>query len=651
MKTTGRLRAKTAGGLLTSQSTVSLKVGPFRWFCLSGYHARIFGPGSPNWEDLDHDERAQLVKENPARRVYRITLKELEVFAKVYQRAGIRGLLKRIFRPTPSQVEFHHLQIAHTRQVPVVKPIAWSRSITTGNPQAILLTESLGRTKSLEELLWAEARVDPDELAAGLQSAAQLLAQMHCAGILHGDLHPGNILLVPPNDLDRDENPEEEQEKEEESRQAIPKFQAYITDLQNARFEQRGGHASADPFHPRRISNTATLFAALRHTLHAVQLDRFVLDYLETMQPNRHWPEDQVATYRALVHPKSDEHDRKIWIGRDRRALRDSRYARKLRLNRNWEAMVHLQLKRPLDFSPASRHSFTLEQWRALLADPMILTAPGRFLKEGRRTTVVARILPLGRTELPVVAKHTKLRSGWRGVLESLRSSRALKQWKIANALITRGLPTPLPLAVLEHYRFILLRESIFLCEEIVRGINLKTMILKGLLPKIPGQRRDLITCLARTLAKLQKRGFTHRDCKISNILIQHRPGEHPCYQVFLVDLDGLQLSSRVLNPRNLTNHEALLRMASSVVCLPDTKVKRTDYLCFFHEYIRSLDLPEAKDRPGKKALWNQMASQVLRRAEQERLRTEQRTGLADLQDLKPKVRISETEFPEEGNT
>ena len=385
MKTTGRLRVQTAGGLLTSQSTVSLKVGPFRWFCLSGYHARLFGPGSPDWSALDHDTRAELVKENPLRRVYRVILNDLEVYAKVYHPAGLRGLLKRVFRPAPSQVEFHHLQIAHTRQVPVVKPIAWSRSIKRGDQQAVLLTESLGRTKSLEEMLWCEDPVDPDELAGGLQSAAQLLGRLHCAGILHGDLHPGNILFLEQIETRSDEEEALESQEQEESQPTRKIFLSYITDLQHARFEQRGGHASAEPFHPRRISNTAILFAALRHTLSAEQLDRFVLEYLETMQPNRNWSENQVVKYRDLVHRRSDEHDQRIWAGRDRRALRDSRYARKLRLNRDWEAMVHLEVKRPLDFSPASRHQFNIEQWRTVLADPMILTAPGRFLKEGSR--------------------------------------------------------------------------------------------------------------------------------------------------------------------------------------------------------------------------------------------------------------------------
>jgi len=640
MKTTGRLRAKTAGGLLTSQSTVSLKVGPFRWYCLSGYHARLFGPGSPDWSALGDDNRAQQVKENPVRRVYRVSWNDLEVYAKVFQPVGIRGFLKRLFLPSPSQVEFLHLQIAYTRQVPAVKPLAWSRSITTGNPQAILLTESLGRTKSLEEMLWSEEPVDPDELAAGLQSAARLLGRMHCAGILHGDLHAGNILFVPQIETRRNEEEERASAEQEESYPRRPGFPAYITDLQNARFEQRGGHASAEPFHPRRISNTAILFAALRHTLNVEQLDQFVLEYLQTMQPNRNWSAGEAAHYRDLVHRRSDEHDRRIWAGRDRRALRDSRYAKKLRLNRDWEAMVHLQLKRPLEFSFASRYQFTLEQWRTVLADPMLLTAPGRFLKEGSRTTVVARTLTLGRTDLPVVAKHTKLRSGWRGVLESLRDSRALKQWKIANALITRGLPTPLPLALLEHYRFVLLKESIFLCEEIVRGISLKVMILKDVLPKTPGQRRELTTCLAGMLAQLRKRGFTHRDCKISNILIQHRPGEHPCYQVFLVDLDGVQLRNRFLTHLDSMDHEPLIRMASSVVCLPDNGVTRTDYWRFFGEYLRRLELPEAKDRRWKKELWKQIVPEVLQRAEAERMRTKERTGLADMHDLKEKVMI-----------
>jgi len=305
---------------------------------------------------------------------------------------------------------------------------------------------------------------------------------------------------------------------------------------------------------------------------------------------------------------------------------------------------VHLRLKRELAFSPASRHQFNLEQWRSVLADPMILTAPGRFLKEGSRTTVVARTLTLGGADIPVVAKHTKLRSGWRGVLESFCRSRALKQWKIANALITRGLPTPLPLAVLEHYRFILLKESIFLCEEITRGINLKIMVLKDLLPKSAGPRRDLILGLARMLAKLRKRGFTHRDCKISNILVQHRPNQSPCYQVFLVDLDGLQMPNRILNHLNLKEHEALLRMASSAVCLPDNGIQRTDYLRFFYEYLQSLDLPEASDRQWRKSLWRQMVPQVNQKAAEEKLRIQERAGIADIRDLKKEVSNPEAE-------
>jgi tRNA A-37 threonylcarbamoyl transferase component Bud32 len=645
MKITGRLGSKINTGFLTSQSTVSVKVRPYQWCCLSGYHAKLFGPDSPNWADLDQENRAQLVKENPLRRVYRVTLKDLEVYAKVYRKVGLANWWKWKFRPLPNQVEFRQLQIAHMRQVPVVKPLAWSRNIKSGNRQVILLTESLGETISLEEMLWSQDRVDPEELAVSLHSTALLLGRLHCAGILHGDLHPGNILFVRQITPVRDEDQEQEENQEEEESPATDSlFQAYITDLQNARFEQRGGHASAEPFHPARIANTGMVFAALRHTLSLEQLDQFLGTYLQTMQPNHHWIEEEVVRYRQQAHVQADEHDRRIWAQRDRRALRDSRYAKKLPTKRNWEIMVHLQLKRPLDFSPASRYQFNLEQWRSVLADPMILTAPGRFLKEGSRTTVVARTLTLGGTDLSVVAKHTKLRTGWRGVLESFCSSRALKQWKIANALITRGLPTPLPLAVLEQYRFILLKESIFLCEEITRGINLKVMVLKDLLPKSAGPRRDLIFCLARMLAKLRKRGFTHRDCKISNILVQHRPNQSPCYQVFLVDLDGLQLPNRILNHLHSKEHEALIRMASSAACLPDNGIQRTDYLRFFYEYLRSLDLPEANDRQWKKLLWRQMVPQVNQKAAEEKVRTQERAGIADIRDLKKEVSNPETE-------
>ncbi len=83
--------------------------------------------------------------------------------------------------------------------------------------------------------------------------------------------------------------------------------------------------------------------------------------------------------------------------------------------------------------------------------------------------------------------------------------------------------------------------------------------------------------------------------------------------------------------------------MASSTACLPDNGVTRTDYVRFFHEYIRGLDLPEAKDRRWKKTLWYQIVPQVLQRAEAERKRTKERTGIADLHDLKKKVTLPDS--------
>jgi len=90
-------------------------------------------------------------------------------------------------------------------------------------------------------------------------------------------------------------------------------------------------------------------------------------------------------------------------------------------------------------------------------------------------------------------------------------------------------------------------------------------------------------------------------------------------------------------------DHEPLIRMASSAVCLPDNGVTRTDYWRFFLEYLRSLDLPEAKDRRWKKTLWHQIAPEVLQRAEAERERTKERTGIADLHDLKKEATLPDS--------
>ena len=110
------------------------------------------------------------------------------------------------------------------------------------------------------------------------------------------------------------------------------------------------------------------------------------------------------------------------------------------------------------------------------------------------------------------------------------------------------------------------------------------------------------------------------------------------------MDLDGVQLQNRFLNNLNSMDHAALIRMASSVVCLGDNGVTRMDYLRFFNEYLRGLGLPEAGDRQLKKRLWSQIVPEVLQRAEAERERTKERAGIAEIRDLKNEVNDPGTE-------
>ncbi|MBN1846528.1 MAG: hypothetical protein JW810_12640, partial [Sedimentisphaerales bacterium] len=404
-----------------SWSTVSVQVGSIRWICLSGFHTRLSSPHAPDWLDLAA-AGAELVKSSPVRQVYRVAWDDREYFVKIYRPAGIYGHIRRLLRPCPAQVEFGHLQIARSRSVPAVKPLAWGRRTTPGRAWAALITESIGPTESLDEILWREPPVPEDLRLEALAVAARLLGRLHCAGILHADLHPGNVLLKSAaakgmdseggiserTAADRDETVG--QTPLESEPQTACLLEAYISDLQTARFEPRGGHASADPFQRRRMRNAAVLYAGLRHRAGEQGLDHFLREYIRTMQPTRRgWPDDPVRLRRRLER-LGDRHDRRVWAGRDRRALRNSRFTRQIGLAGGWRAYVYLQAKRPLPYSPASTMQLSPEQWRIALAEPGRLNEPGRCLKQGSCHTVMARTLELAGRKLPVVAKHSRLR-------------------------------------------------------------------------------------------------------------------------------------------------------------------------------------------------------------------------------------------------
>ncbi len=552
-----------------AQTTVAVKTGPLRWHITAGFLTRLFQQDSPNWLDLDHDHHAQLVKANPRRRTYRVRFADLDLFAKTYRPAEWTDTLKWLLRPAPSAAEFHILQLAQQRAVPAPAPIAYAQGSLKHKPFAILLTKSLCPARSLLDILYDPQPPAETDLTATLDATARLVARLHCAGINHHDLHPGNILLT---------------------EHTPGQTQAHITDLQNVRTQQRSGHASADTLQPARLANLALLYSGLRLRLPQHLLDRFLSRYRQTAQPHRRWTPAELDLFQQRLLHYAHRQDRRIWLSRDRRALRNTPYSQHINIAPGWTARVFLQAKHPPKTSQAAQHRYTPKDWQKALAHPLALLQNGHPLKNGGRNTVLHRPLNVPPANLNLVVKHCRLRPGRiKRSLDMFRRSRALRQYHQAHILINRSLPTAWPLAALEH-RSPFLNQSIVLTEFIPHAHTLLQLIQQDSLPQ-GTRRRQLIHTLAHLLAQLARKGLRHRDCKASNLLIQNASELPSTWRVFFIDLHGVRRCLVTHRPQ----HHAAIRLAASL--LPHhPKIYRTDYIRFLRRYAQHLDLTEAEN-------------------------------------------------------
>ena len=152
----------------------------------------------------------------------------------------------------------------------------------------------------------------------------------------------------------------------------------------------------------------------------------------------------------------------------------------------------------------------------------------GLILKNGN-TSYVSR---LSWNDKDVVVK----RYNHKGIIHSLRhtikKSRARQVWLHAHWLMMLQIPTPKPLAYIEHRRGFLLWQS-YLITEYVEGRKLYDFLRDA---KTSEQKRSTVTQqIAELLERIGKYRISHGDLKHSNILITDNGP-------VLTDLDGMKV-------------------------------------------------------------------------------------------------------------
>ena len=240
---------------------------------------------------------------------------------------------------------------------------------------------------------------------------------------------------------------------------------------------------------------------------------------------------------------------RRLW-------LLSSRSVRSLRSNRDFGALPAGGLRWQVRLELCS------EAAQAVMADPDgFLARRCRLLKNGRSSTV-------GLAE-GMVLKRFNLRKPGNLLKDLFRASRARRAFLAAHHLELAGIPTPRGIAVASRRRAGFLLRSYLLMEEIAGAVELGQRLREG----PPGAA--LARQAGQLLGRLHREGFSHRDLKEGNLVLDASGRLH------LLDLDGLRFLGEVPPARALADLE---RFAEGVAKYPVvTAEDRTRFLLAYH--------------------------------------------------------------------
>jgi hypothetical protein len=123
-----------------------------------------------------------------------------------------------------------------------------------------------------------------------------------------------------------------------------------------------------------------------------------------------------------------------------------------------------------------------------------------------------------------IVVKHFRPARGVRGWLQSFKPTKALRSWNGAQELLRRGIPTPRPVARLEHRFSPREGENYYLCETFEGGSSARQAfhaINRGE-PEFLGMPTDeLISAITAVVEKTHRRGVFFRDLSPGNLLLR----------------------------------------------------------------------------------------------------------------------------------
>lgn len=544
-------------------TVIETNAAGMQWRIDPEHREQLLGSQGLRLDEWIREGQARVIKHAPHRTVYQVHLPGLHFFLKQTRPVDLKSRFLALVRPSKALDEYERALAVAARDVPTFTPLA-AGVPERGNGDSYLLTHALEQTCPLNTFLemelptWTEQRQQIVRRRLVL-ALGGLLARMHHGGVIHNDLHAGNLLV---------------QLSDEEPR-------LFLIDLLAVRV---GAPLS---------------WQASRDNL--IMLNRWFSLRLSNTDRLRFW-HTYCATRRALQgqNPKGGcscpHHIREIetrtaasnlafWRHLDHRCTKTSR---RFRCVRSASARGHVVAD--LDRAVVDE----------LLRDP---DAPFnqlgvKLLKDSRSSTVAELELPLHGVMQKVIYKRFRVTSRLDPWLALLRPTGAMRSWTMGHGMRLRWLPTPRPLLVLHRRRHGLDQEGYILTAKVNEAEELRDFVdrIKKLSSRERREKlRPVLDETARLIRILHARRLSHRDLKAANLLVTRQvsslfqsassepwePWPLTNARVWFIDLVGVRLYRHLSQRRKVQN---LARLNASFLAHP--AVTLADRLRFLRCYL-----------------------------------------------------------------
>jgi len=531
---------------------MSTLVSDIYWQCQNQWHAKLFHSRTIHWTDLSKEPTAELVKENNKRKVYRLVLGDATLYVKVYVVDTVIERLKNLFRDMPAKEEFTKLFIAHQRNVSVSVPIAWGKN-NIGS-RGYLVSLAVESSVTLQDILLDKTnRAFMDQ---ALLLTAKLVAASHCGGVIHKDLHSGNVLISVETDT------------------------AVLIDIRGASVTHRSGHASADPYADNRITNMGFLIADIRHNISNAQLRSFTQNYLDSLNLINPLNVIDKENYFNSVSIFADKRDHFLWKKRAKRAKRNSDFARHFKLHGQWNCSATLKSSFVNHNYTATGHTFTNNDFKRAFVQPETICDEGETLYENDHIHEVLKQIKINDVLLDLSITKYKPSVGFKRLFQLFRKSAAKKIWLSATNLHRRRIPTSWPICAIEKRSFVFVKESIMISERIKSSKTVSAFLSNPLCFDRSHQRHQFFRQLGTMLGTFRYRKMVHHDCNACNIMVHaDNSGE---YHFVFQDLRSV-ISMSYFNSKY--RHKALVGLMTSFLSYGET-ISSTDIFRFIKAYL-----------------------------------------------------------------